>query len=158
MGEDGKQEGEGKVDIYRDTPVRFLGYANEVGEAFRALVHVRWVKLSYLVASGYVLADTQDKAGQKLKEGGDMSSVAISGMDTLVWQAFASVIVPGFFINRLCAASLFGLAKAVPTVAEASRKWAVTAIGLGSIPFIIHPIDNMVHTVMDNTTRKWIGK
>ena len=24
-----------------------------------------------------------------------MSSVAISGMDTLVWQAFASVIVPG---------------------------------------------------------------
>ena len=29
------------VDIYRDTPVRFLGYANEVGEAFRALVHVR---------------------------------------------------------------------------------------------------------------------
>jgi len=158
MGEDGKQEGEGKVDIYRDTPVRFLGYANEVGEAFRALVHVRWVKLSYLVASGYVLADTQDKAGQKLKEGGDMSSVAISGMDTLVWQAFASVICPGFFINRLCAASLFGLAKAVPTVAEASRKWAVTAIGLGSIPFIIHPIDNMVHTVMDNTTRKWIGK
>ena len=29
------------VDIYRDTPVRYLGYANEVGEAFRALVHVR---------------------------------------------------------------------------------------------------------------------
>ena len=31
-----------EVDIYRDTPVRLLGYANEVGEAFRALVHVRW--------------------------------------------------------------------------------------------------------------------
>ena len=29
------------ADIYRDTPVRLLGYANEVGEAFRALVHVR---------------------------------------------------------------------------------------------------------------------
>ena len=29
-----------EVDIYRDTPVRFLGYANEVGEAFRALVSV----------------------------------------------------------------------------------------------------------------------
>ena len=24
-----------EVDIYRDTPVRFLGYANEVGESFR---------------------------------------------------------------------------------------------------------------------------
>ena len=31
-----------EVDIYRDTLVRLLGYANEVGEAFRALVHVRY--------------------------------------------------------------------------------------------------------------------
>ena len=51
-----------EVDIYRDTPVRLLGYANEVGEAFRALVHVNWVRLSYGVASSYVLADTYDKA------------------------------------------------------------------------------------------------
>ena len=50
-----------EVDIYRDTPVRFLGYANEVGEAFRALVHVNWVRFSYGVASAYVLADTYDK-------------------------------------------------------------------------------------------------
>jgi len=156
-GEDVSDKG-GEVDIYRDTPVRFLGYANEVGEAFRALVHVRWVKLSYVVASGYVLADTQDKASKKLKSGGDSSEVAISAMDTLLWQAFASVIVPGFFINRLCAASLFGLARTMPGVAESTRKWAVTALGLGSIPFIIHPIDNGVHFVMDNTTRKWIGQ
>ena len=27
----------------------------------------RWVRLSYVVASGYVLADTQDKASKKLK-------------------------------------------------------------------------------------------
>ena len=31
MGEEDNKE----VDIYRDTPVRFLGYANEVGESFR---------------------------------------------------------------------------------------------------------------------------
>ena len=49
-------EGEGQeVDIYRDTPVRLLGYANEVGEAFRALIHVNWVRASYGVASIYVL-------------------------------------------------------------------------------------------------------
>ena len=29
-----------EVDIYRDTPLRYAGYANEVGEAFRALVSV----------------------------------------------------------------------------------------------------------------------
>ena len=27
---------------FRDTPLRYLGYANEVGEAFRALMHVRY--------------------------------------------------------------------------------------------------------------------
>ena len=36
----GEDKQAGEVDIYRDTPVRFLGYANEVGEAFRALVSV----------------------------------------------------------------------------------------------------------------------
>lgn len=45
-----------EVDIYRDTPVRLLGYANEVGEAFRALVSVNWVRLSYGVASCYVVS------------------------------------------------------------------------------------------------------
>ena len=38
-----------------------------------------------------------------------------------------------------------------------NRKWAVTGIGLGVIPFIVHPIDTGVHIVMDNTTRKLIG-
>jgi fission process protein 1 len=39
-----------------------LGYANEVGEAFRPLIHVNWVRLSYGIASTYVLADTWDKS------------------------------------------------------------------------------------------------
>jgi fission process protein 1 len=149
---------EESVDIYRDTPVRYLGYANEVGEAFRALINVRWVKLSYVVASGYVLADTQDKAVKASKEeDAEMKNVGIAAMDTLVWQALASVIVPGLFINRLCAVSLIGLARALPTVAETSRKWAVTGLGLGAIPFIVHPIDDLVHTGMNHTTRKWFG-
>lgn len=53
-----------EVDIYRDTPVRLLGYANEVGEAFRALVDKKVVLASYGVASVYVLADTYDKASK----------------------------------------------------------------------------------------------
>ena len=53
-----------EVDIYRDTPLRLLGYANEVGEAFRALVSVKFVIGTYGVASAYVLADTYDKASK----------------------------------------------------------------------------------------------
>ena len=45
------------------------------------------------------------------------------------------------------------MARAIPHVAETSRKWATTGIGLGTIPFIVHPIDSLIHYVMDNTTR-----
>ena len=59
MADSGEEVSKKEVDIYRDTPLRYLGYANEVGEAFRALVHVNWVKLSYGVASAYVVRKWQ---------------------------------------------------------------------------------------------------
>jgi hypothetical protein len=68
------------------------------------------------------------------------------------------LVCAGFFINRLCAVSLYGLARALPRVAETRRKVAVTGLGLGAIPFIVHPIDSLVHAVMDRTTRRWIGQ
>ena len=37
------------------------GYANEVGEAFRAVVHVNLVRFSYLVATAYVCSDALSK-------------------------------------------------------------------------------------------------
>lgn len=47
---------------------------------------------------------------------------------------------------------------AVQRVAKNSpviRRWGPTAIGLGVIPLIIHPIDTFVDVAMDNTVRKW---
>ena len=155
------QEEQKEVDIYRDTPVRLLGYANEVGEAFRALVNVKLVYASYGVASAYVLADTYDKASKAKKalgnQEGALTKVGVAAFDTLLWQALASVIIPGFTINRICAASLYGLARATPQISLNARKWMTTGLGLGVIPFIVHPIDSLVHFGMDNTTRKWIG-
>lgn len=49
------------VDIWRDTPLRLLGYANELGESFRYM-YPRLVTPSYIVAFAYVFSDTQDKA------------------------------------------------------------------------------------------------
>ena len=98
-----------------------MGYANEVGEAFRALVHVKWVRLSYGVASAYVLADTNDKsrktaASLPQNEEGRVGKIAVAAIDTLLWQALASVIIPGFTINRICAGSLYTMAKTIPQV------------------------------------------
>lgn len=78
-------------------------------------------------------------------------------LDTFLWQALASVIIPGFTINRLCFFSHMVLARTFQQLPAATRKWTVTAIGLGAIPVIIHPIDRSVDWLMENTVRKWYG-
>lgn len=70
------------IDIYRQTPIRFLGkflhvllcgfikflgYANEVGEAFRSIVPLSVVRLSYVISIGYVIADAFDKSKKASK-------------------------------------------------------------------------------------------
>ena len=64
-------------------------------------------------------------------------------VDTFVWQALASVAIPGFTINRVCAASLYILSTATRWPL-AVRKWTTTTLGLLAIPIIIHPIDRWV--------------
>ncbi|XP_034565734.1 mitochondrial fission process protein 1 isoform X1 [Notolabrus celidotus] len=145
------------VDIYRDTWVRFLGYANEVGEAFRALVPKSAVLGSYAVATVYVTADAVDKGKKAAVAHGDnpgkTTRVAVAVVDTFVWQALASVIIPGFTINRVCAASLYMLKKSTKWPLPV-RKWTTTAIGLSTIPFIITPIDRSVDYLLDSSLRK----
>ncbi|ESO02423.1 hypothetical protein HELRODRAFT_155821 [Helobdella robusta] len=135
-----------------------IRYSNEVGESFRALVHVNWVRFSYVVASTYVCADAASKGKEVYQktqgEDDQKKKTGIVVGDVLLWQGLASVIIPGFTINRICFASnkvLYKLTKLPPM----TRKWTVTAIGLGSIPFIIHPIDKFVDYLLDNTLRKY---
>ncbi|XP_077441599.1 mitochondrial fission process protein 1 [Vanacampus margaritifer] len=148
------------VDIYRDTWVRFLGYANEVGEAFRPLVPVSLVWSSYAVATAYVTADAVDK-GKKAAaahgdEPGQTTRVAAAVADTFVWQTLASIVIPGFTINRLCAATLHLLGRTTKLPLPV-RKWTTTAVGLSIIPFIISPIDKSVDYLLDSSLRKVYG-
>lgn len=73
---------------------------------------------------------------------GKTTRVAVAVVDTFVWQALASVIIPGFTINRVCAASLYLLGRTTKWPLPV-RKWTTTAIGLSTIPFIITPIDRL---------------
>ncbi|KAK7895364.1 hypothetical protein WMY93_020689 [Mugilogobius chulae] len=129
------------VDIYRDTWVRFWvrGYANEVGEAFRALVPVSLVWGSYVVATTYVTADAR---WLLLTRSCGSSSFSHH---------------PGFTINRVCAASLYLLGKTTKLPLPV-RKWTTTAIGLSTIPFIITPIDRSVDFLLDSSLRKVYGE
>ncbi|XP_030747412.1 mitochondrial fission process protein 1 [Sitophilus oryzae] len=146
-----------KNDLYRDTPVRYLGYTNEVGEAFRSIIGTKWVNLTYGIATMYVLADTADKSIESYKvnqnEKNHKARVAFTTTDTLIWQLLASVIIPGFTINRICAVCNYTFKKS-NMLPKNSRRWLVTAIGLSAIPFIIKPIDKFVDFVLDESLRK----
>ena len=67
--------------------------------------------------------------------------------DTLLWQGFASVVIPGVTINRVCAMSkwLLNRSNAFP---PALRSWVVIGVGLGTIPMIISPINRLVLRVV----------
>jgi fission process protein 1 len=83
----------GVTDVWRDSLVRYLGYANEVGESFRP-VAPRLVLPSYVVAFGYVAGDTLDKAVKAHRRATDEGvparkravAVANATVDTLLWQ------------------------------------------------------------------------
>lgn len=158
----GEQGGE-NYNIFRDSLLRYCGYANEVGESFRYL-YPKLVAPSYAVAFGYCLADSISAGYHVMSEKehfcdeGSSSRekrAAIAVFDTLLWQSLASVVIPGGVINTIVRAARFTVARAVglPLIVT---KWAPTFVGLGSIPVIITPIDDCVDFALDNSTRKFL--
>lgn len=65
--------------------------------------------------------------------------------------------IPGGVINAIVRSARFVVARSVGLPAAVSQ-WLPTAAGLGSIPIIIHPIDNAVDYALDNTTRSYFAE
>jgi len=183
-------------DPLRDGPLRYLGYANECGEAFAAWLPIWGVPFSYAVAIAYVLTDTADKgskayrtARKQLSENKSLSpQVKVPRLvnllafertlDTVVWQLLASVACPGYTIHTVVAlfhAALRPLEETVQAQQLAAMaatslhlppaevlalmdKSLPTAVGLAVIPFIVHPIDNGIHAIMNASLRPAMRK
>ncbi|XP_054728342.1 mitochondrial fission process protein 1 [Anastrepha obliqua] len=142
-----------EFDIFRDSPLRYLGYCNEVGEAFRPLIHRHLVRTSYLLATAYVCADAIDKSVKEYQRGESAKQIAIVTGDVFSWQIVASVIIPGATINRITWLTGYLLRKTYAR--KVFKKIVPTAMGLCSIPIIIGPIDKFTDGLMDATYRKW---
>ena len=134
-----------------------------MGEAFRQLVSPTVVRASYAVAFGYVFLDVIDKTKKKYAQASRLSPdsatsrAAAVGVDCFVWQTFASVLIPGFTINRICKLSSLVINKSNMAPLMRANKAITTVIGLASIPLIIHPIDHLCHVVMDKTLRPFLA-
>jgi len=150
-----------EYDIYRDSPLRYMGYANECGEAFAAWLPPFGVPATYGVAAVYVLADTFDKAIKANKEKG-MKEGVIVGLDTVTWQMLASVFWPGSFIRVMVNATNLLVSKLPADLsldiggldAATIEKALPTAIGLMTIPFIVKPIDKTIDWAMEESVTK----
>ena len=57
------------VDPYRETSLRYMGYANELGEAFTSYLPDWGLPASYCVAAAYVMFDTIGPP-QRKRDGG----------------------------------------------------------------------------------------
>lgn len=147
-----KDDNNSSYNIFRDSAVRYLGYANEVGESFR-YQFPRLVGPSYLLAFAYCAADAASSGYTVYQANQLYQPAAISVVDTLLWQSLASVMIPGAAINLLVKASRAAVRRVALPVLVA--EWLPTGVGLGSIPFIVQPIDWSVDYALDNTTRMW---
>ena len=146
------------VDPYRDTSLRYMGYANEVGEAFTAFIPEWGVPASYCVAASYVMFDTIDK-GQKAYETADEENKIQDALkvstETMVWQMLASVFWPGSIIRVIVNMSDHMLAQKLTGNDQYAHVLA-TLFGLMAIPMIIKPIDTTVDKVMETSISKVI--
>lgn len=146
-------------NIFRDSLLRYVGYANEIGESFR-YQFPRLVTPSYVVAFGYCFADAATSGYKSYEDANGRGSrtsaidAAISSMDVMIWQSLASVMIPGATINMIVKASRFSVSRSPFALPAMFSTWAPTAIGLSSIPLIVHPIDAFVDLIMDSSYRQ----
>ncbi len=82
---------EKRKDIYLDSPIRALGYTNELGEAIRPISPLL-ANLSWLPAIAYIGADVADK--YKQDEYGNEEPSGKRASKQLATQLLASVLIP----------------------------------------------------------------
>ena len=146
------------VDPYRETSLRYMGYANELGEAFTTYLPEWGLPASYCIAASYVIFDTIDK-GEKAYQGAEEEDKIVDTLristETLTWQMLASVFWPGSIIRVIVnmAASIISSNNMDDNQV---MHFLPTLIGISAIPMIVKPIDSTVDKIMEGSISKVI--
>lgn len=146
------------VDPYRETSLRYMGYANELGEAFTTYLPEWGLPASYCIAASYVMFDTIDK-GEKAYQGAEEEDKIVDTLristETLTWQMLASVFWPGSIIRVIVnmAASIISTNNMDDNQV---MHFLPTLIGISAIPMIVKPIDSTVDKIMEGSISKVI--
>ena len=146
------------VDPYRETSLRYMGYANELGEAFTTYLPEWGLPASYCIAASYVMFDTIDK-GEKAYNSAEEEDKIVDTLristETLTWQMLASVFWPGSIIRVIVnmAASIISNNNLDDNQV---MHFLPTLIGISAIPMIVKPIDSTVDKIMEGSISRVI--
>jgi fission process protein 1 len=146
------------VDPYRETSLRYMGYANELGEAFTTYLPEWGLPASYCIAASYVIFDTIDK-GEKAYNSAEEEDKIVDTLristETLTWQMLASVFWPGSIIRVIVnmAASIISNNNLDDNQV---MHFLPTLIGISAIPMIVKPIDSTVDKIMEGSISRVI--
>jgi fission process protein 1 len=148
----------GEYDIFRDSPLRHAGYADEVGEAFRPIIPRYLVWSSYAISLAYTCGDVFDKALKKNAMESSMPAVVQQAADTLLWQVFSSFLIPPLLVNRTSATARWVVHR-IPMLAARPGfvRWTPVFAGLSIIPLCPKFVDPLVDEVMDKYVRPLLG-
>jgi len=134
---------------------RPMAYASEVGESFRPIVSRNVVRFLYGISWAYVIVDTGVSTYEVKRFG--QEAMQYTCLDKAIWHTFASMLLPAFTIHTIVHQS-GNLFKKIFGKTSKLGVWLPVALGLCSIPFIIHPLDHLTDYVMDNTLREYVYK
>ena len=138
-----------RFDPYRETSIRYMGYANEVGEALENYLPEWGLPASYCVAATYVMFDTLDK-GQKAFDAAPRNERVEESLkastETFIWQLLASLFWPGGVIRLTV--------NIIDLMIPGDNEYISTALGILLIPVIVRPIDEFVDEIMEDSVSK----
>jgi fission process protein 1 len=127
-----------------DQLIRYTAYTNDLGEAFRPLIHPYIVRSTYAISWGYVIGDVVYECYNNKKDGIHGCELYRSTTKRAVFQSFASMILPAITIH-----STVHYSKKIVFKPYFPKyvKWGPTVYGLLVIPFLPFMFDHFVeHT------------
>ena len=147
-----------EYDVFKHSNLRYIGYSNEFGEAFRNVVPKKVVYASWVVECLYFFSDVAHKSYLSFyrleteNKKDQFLGVFHSSSHTILWQFFASVTLPALIINRIVKFSKIMVQKRTNNISRI--KSIPTFIGLSCIPIMPYVVDPFVDNILDRYFKK----
>ena len=132
---------------------RPLAYASEFGESFRPFVHPYFVNSMYGLSFLYVFVDVGISCYNIRDKGRERQ--LYTALDQTIWHGMASLAFPAVTIHQIVHYSQKYAAPKITNYLPKYGRFSPILFGLGSIPFIIHPLDHLADFIMNNSLRKY---